>query len=491
MLKEKVQALAITHRVSRDKIRACFADQQRSLIINNVKLTAMFGKTNVQELLDSFETKPKNIFNLKWKQLFRILIAAYQTDDIQSDRDLNTRLIEDIIQVPLKLTGKFADYTRWRFSLDNLVRGQGAPSLEHILDTFDDSISKPLIKALNANMRSQEPLKRFHNMILEKVDGVNTATTFKKWISTLEKVYYEFTMTVASTHSLMEDVVKPDSFKKKGNPSGPPANKYQKPNGNNQNKSNGNSKPSAPAKPTDKPKAESQPTGSDTCNACGKPHGNKQCFFVTNNHPDVNKSSANFLDSYTGSKYKALGMTSLSSTKKLDYAKKALIDYQGPALRVQDKVSLKLSANTLDQHDGNNKHETSLFYVNREARVNPSPNLSASPMVAMSKLTIKQPDEQSIKTPMDLNPVEANLIDISHNRLNKDDGQPKATVYLDSGSLDYNFISYKMVYDLNLITCNFDNSNNNVKTINGITTIKNMWLFHDLLLTIRVPKSSL
>jgi hypothetical protein len=330
-------------------------------------------------------------------------------------------MIEDIIQVPLKLTGQFIEFSKWRFRVDNVIRGHGAPGLDAIFETFDAKTSKPLIKTLNYNMRNSPDKVRFHDKLLQKVDGAKKADTFKKWVEKVEHEYYKLTMKVAQTNHLLAVVkphIKPNPYKP-----APPNGKQQnqapqhKPNNLKQN-SKGSGNP--PSKQADASKQKPQgPTGQ--CQMCGKPHGNKQCFFSVNKHPDCNNSSKAWAESYVGIKYKELNRDSLSNMQKLSADRKSLIPYQGPPLRVQDtKVSVTPTEQTLDQHNGNNKNLTSLFHVNREVPGTPDPNLSAKPTEKMSKQTIEVPRKPLTTTLRDQNPIEANLIDISRNRLKQD-----------------------------------------------------------------------
>ena len=476
-LKEKVQSLSNTQHVSKAKIKACFSEPQRSLIIRNVNMAYENGKTNVADLLDRWNCKPKHLFDLSWNKLFELLFAVYQTQDIQTDKDLHSRLIEDIVQLPLHLTGQLSDYTNWLFEVDKVIRSHGARSLDAILTTFDATISKPLLKTLNANLRATPNLKGFHKRLFDVVDGANKPTTFKTWLANLESEYYQMTVLVAQTKAMLEDVSRPQQKASRPVHDNPSDKNKKQTNNGPQNKPYGNPKQTTSNKPVNKPLPDKNSLLSKndlaTCNACGKAHGSKACFFLSSNHPDVNRSSAKFVDSWTGSKYAALKQPqhSLSANKQLDRNKTALIPYDGPVYRPQDqKVSETQPLKMLDQHNyGNKIFDSSLFHVNREPRENLRQESTAKPTV-MSKIPIANSEADAKTNLKNLNPIEANLIDVSRIKLN--DGQPEMTVYIDSGSLEYNFISYNMVYNLNLVTLNFNTTNNSVKTINGTTVIK-------------------
>lgn len=64
-----------------------------------------------------------------------------------------------------------------------------------------------------------------------------------------------------------------------------------------------------------------------TCNSCGNDHGANECFFVINKHPDINKSSKTFAESYKGKKYQEFGHFSLSRGDQLSFDGRYMIPF--------------------------------------------------------------------------------------------------------------------------------------------------------------------
>ena len=265
--------------------------------------------------------KTWSLSKMKWHEIFKLLFAVYQPLEVQTLKDKNQRIINEIARIPLYLDGDWQSWFNFIAKLTKIAVANGYKDLESFKDEITVEQSTPLLRLLLGNLRQHDDPIRFHENLYNELNGADKPTSFKDWITTVEKNYWGYTnslvhlqiLTVKSTQSTIfqklrtkEGKGKEDKNVKDGNPNSKSGAKVQR------NKER-------------KEKFKADNAGERLlCAHCGKMHWGRVCRFAS--HPDANPDSGTlFLETKIGKAYQALQYNSLVSGKKLSADHKALI----------------------------------------------------------------------------------------------------------------------------------------------------------------------
>ena len=78
-----------------------FVDPKRDQMIAMVRLQLGSKRPHVKEYLQGYD--PKQIFKMKRHHLFKLLFVVYQPLEVQTAKDKNQRIINEIARIPLHL----------------------------------------------------------------------------------------------------------------------------------------------------------------------------------------------------------------------------------------------------------------------------------------------------------------------------------------------------------------------------------------------------
>jgi len=428
--------------------------------------------------------KPTDIFLLPHERLFPILFAAYQSEAMVDQEAVNTLLIDRIVKNPLVIEGDSRDLQNWRLKVANICSDNNT-NLEYVLATFDQDTSQPLLKLLNGQLKAKSS-KRIHDELYNRVQDQKT---FKSWLETLEISYTRICTEIAKSNQWLQPSIR---FKDENT-------KTKAPDKSNKNKPlhvrdtpvhQGTKDKSNKGKPAVHQEDKSpgiDRSGHTLCASCGKTHDPASCWFVATDHPDINKDpTKSFLSSTVGKAYARLGRQNLRHRSKLSPEKDQFVfDGEMPAIT---KPGVSVHDTPPSKTDDEIMANQTLLYNIRATT--PMPSLPAKVPMAKGDLQTKEEDLTVMALKRRTNAgatLESEIVDVSHAMRLEAEEHKSSKTYLDTGAMEYNYISYKLVYDKNLECIVLPNTIK-VKSINGRTDIKKFVLIPSLTLTYKQTK---
>ena len=317
LMKNQFDQIAVSATLSRRKIKSCFSLIQRDQMMAMVRLQLGSERPHVQEYLRGYD--PRQIFKMKRRHLFKLLFAVYQPLEVQTVKDKNQRIINEIVRLPLNLDGEWQSWFAFLAKLTKVAVANGYKDLESFKDSMTAEQSTPLLRLLLGNLRQIDKPKKFHENLYNELTGADKPTTFKAWIFYVEQEYWHYTNSIAHLKILTVDSTQSTIFQKLRTKDGKAKEDKHVKDDNPNPKSGAKSQRKQERK--EKFKADTEKL---LCAHCGKRHGPSVCLFA--NHPDANPDSGTlFLDTNIGKAYEALQYYSLVSGKKLSADHKALI----------------------------------------------------------------------------------------------------------------------------------------------------------------------
>jgi hypothetical protein len=148
-MKNRFDQIAVSATLSRRKIKSCFSLIQRDQMFAMVRLQLESGRPYVQEYLRGYD--PRQIFKMRRHHLFKLLFAVYQPLDVQTVKDKNQRIINEIARIPLNLDGEWTSWFAFTARLTKVAVENGYKDLESFKDSMTVEQSTPLLRLLLGN----------------------------------------------------------------------------------------------------------------------------------------------------------------------------------------------------------------------------------------------------------------------------------------------------------------------------------------------------
>ena len=435
--------------LTRKKRQSLFPVALRETIIDRVIEWDLRNKPEVKKILKGSD--PSKMFKLKHDAFFRLLIALYQPPGIKDAKQVVSQLEAEIAALPMELFGDDRkELENFVMAMKNVGIAHGLKNGEALYKMFNEKTAKNLLKLLAAKFKTEprEENKLYEEMYRE-LTGNDKPQDLSSWVSRALQTY-----TTCCDNLALGNHCRPKRrLQGNGNPYHVKA-----------------AKPPRRDQPAPEDPVPKENQGQGECTFCGRLHNlSKGCF--DSKHPDANPTKSRFLDTVKGKAYAKLGERNLKNGKKLAPDLQSLVD--DPSL-VHTKVSMNSTVilpssshamlNNLPMSIDNRGH---LFHL---AAVRP---VTETLLEKARSLPSKLPTAKTVARASQVS-IDAHLVDTRHDvRVEKDGVMPKTniSVILDTGALEYNYISYKYAYDMNLDCTQLDR-NIIVSSIDGSTVIK-------------------
>ena len=452
-LRDEITRFQITGTFTKDQRNQCIDEElkeqllDRILVCDNSNLAAELGQNTADQ-----------IFDLPHDRFFRIALIVYQDNAMVSEQDIAKRISAEILALSgwETLTGKnFSELEQLYSQVATIFSRRAYKSRTEVAVLMTKERSKTLIEDLNKKIRQCPDARKFHERIWESLDQ-GTAThpkplTWTIWRNTLLHHYWH----ICKKNANADDLNLPSEKARKKQRVVQEEAAIKDEVGKAKRRDHAANFEERKEKP---PIDSAAFALGKLCFGCGGlNHLKPACRFI--DHPDFNKQPVMFLLSDAGKKYVMLGMTNIKKGFKLASDGKALVT-------TNDKVS---GSTVIDRHTFvNTLHpkicqvitDSSILLHNKitsnRSTTSSRVKLLGIPMVGINAVgTTVIADSATTPTSMaeeeDECIVAATIVDDHHNA-SISSLQPNIKAFLDTGALDYNYISYQLVYDLNVKT---------------------------------------